>query len=64
MKLYKIVFQVNLNGRKWERIIFVKDKEDARQVIKETYKYNNNFYFISIKEIEIKRGVIFDLLED
>ena len=62
MKFYKVVFSVEDSLNKHKRFVFANDEKDLENIIRKTYNEIYNFTFWEIEEIEIKRGIIWDLV--
>lgn len=62
MKFYKIVFSVEDSIKIWVRFVFSENKEEAKNIIKKYYSNCYGFTFFGIEEIEIKKGVVLELI--
>ena len=62
MKFYNVVFSVDGSIKRWERFVFAENKEEAKNIIKKYYSNYYKFTFFGIEEIEIKKGVISELI--
>lgn len=63
MKFYKIVFSVEDSIKRWKRFVFSENKEEAKNIIKEWYSNCYGFTFFEIEEIEIKKGIVLELID-
>lgn len=64
MKFYKVVFSVDGSIKKWKRFVFANSEEEVKAIIKKYYFDCYYFDFSKIQEIEIKRGVVLELIGD
>lgn len=64
MKFYKVVFSVDGSIKKWKRFVFANSEEDAKTIIRKYYFDCYNFDFSKIQEIEIKKGIVLELIGD
>lgn len=64
MKFYKVVFSVDNSIKRWVRFVFTDSEEDAKTIIKKYYFDCYNFDFFEVQEMEIKKGIVLELIDN